>query len=169
MIKSADIFDDDVELTITNTLLGHFGNSILIQAQGISTDAAPEDAQEWLRSDLLNGDDVPMRRLKKRLQTRRRGLFQVACSSRYSSQAKNKSRVRCWQLAKQVYRLFVGNSLSVLDSQLGGGCIGCMTITRARTDYVDENQIAKSQARGFLDPSNVHSVIVTFNYQVNSN
>ena len=104
-MKTAEIFDDDVALAILKTLEGQFGNSLKMQVQGIKTDAATDEDSEWLKVDLLGGDDVSVRPSKKRPQTMRSGLFQVACSSRFAGKAKHKNHNRPWQLAKIVYRL----------------------------------------------------------------
>ncbi len=168
MTGTAEIFDDDVGLAIYKTLEAEFGSTLPLQFPGITTDSATEDDSEWLKAQLLSGDDVRVRAPKDRPQTMRRGLFQVSCSSRFAGRAKHKNHNRPWQLSKIVYKLFNNKSLTVLKDG-SGTAIGCMSVIKGSTNYVDENEIAKATARGFLDPSNVHSVIVTFTYQVTSN
>lgn len=166
-MKLSEVFDDDVGLCIYRKLEEEFGEEFKIQVQGVSLNTATDKDSEWIKADLLDAEDIKTRKPKNRPKTLRRGLFQVACSSRFAGRAKHKNHMQPWKLSKAVYQLFNTKSFTVLENGVGPP-IGVLTVTKGRTQYIDENAVAKGSEQGFIDKSNVHSVIVSFNFQVSS-
>ena len=157
-----------VGLAFYNAIEPEF-NGIKIQFPGISTDVADEEDEQWLACYLLNTDKVKARGGGNRMK---RGLLQVSCFARFAQYNKDKQMDVCWTLADKVDELLDEENFTVYKCGSPSGTkevLGCVNVISTSAQYVNENDIAKSQARGFLDPSNVHAVVVTARFQVTGN
>jgi len=154
--------DREIGLALYSAIEDEFNGEILIQYPGISNDSATSETKEWLAAYLLSVNPVDVRS-----GTIRDGLFQVSCFARFHEKAVENQHDRPWVVASKVIKLLGRKSISIFNSN--GEAIGCITLRDPTSQYINENDIAKAQVRGFLDPSNVHAVILTFNFRASTN
>ena len=156
------ILDRSIGLAVYAAIEDEFNGQLPIQFPGISNDAAGPDDPEWIAAYILSINPVAVR-----TGTIRDGLFQVSCFARFHEKAVERQHDRPSVIADRVTRLLGRKSISIVNS-IGEG-IGCITFNDPAWQYIGESEVVKAQVRGFLDPSNVHAVILSFNFRASTN
>lgn len=156
------ILDRAIGLAFYSAIEDEFNGELPVQFPGISNDSAKPTDKEWLAAYLLSINPVTVR-----TGTIRDGLIQVSCFARFHENAVEKQHDRPWVIADRIIKLLGRKSISIINSI--GKDVGCITFNDPVSQYINESDIAKAQVRGFLDPSNIHSVNLTFNFRASTN